>query len=145
VFVTADEASSNLWYLLSLLALVPIGVLAVLCYKRLGTETKPKVESTSSDCPRDETDNYVDEREDEVPSPAAPVPALARITDVSQQQSDPLAPPPLVAAMARLITDNVPDYKDQCRLEPAGERLNPPAPLANALWVHSEDADNAKV
>jgi hypothetical protein len=43
-----------------------------------------------------------------------------------QQQSDPLAAPPLVLATARLVADDVPDYKDQCRLEPSGKRLNTP-------------------
>jgi Bacterial Ig domain len=84
VFVTADKTSSNRWYLLSLLALVPIGILAVLCYKRLGTETNPKVESTPSDCPRDEADDHVDNREEEVFSTAAPVPAVARMTDANR-------------------------------------------------------------
>jgi hypothetical protein len=42
----ANKESTNLLYLLSLLTLVPIGVLAVVCYKRLGDTANPKVEST---------------------------------------------------------------------------------------------------
>jgi outer membrane protein assembly factor BamB len=154
---SADTAS-NLLYLLSLLALVPIGILAVVCYKRLGDPAKPKVESTPSDVeaaeihgPNDDEPREPASPNEDVPgepaSPTVPISVVARRIDAKQdsvprpQQSDPLAAPPLVSATARLVADDGPDYKDQCRLEPSGKRLNPPAPLANALWVQQEDMD----
>jgi hypothetical protein len=150
VRIETDNASPNRLYLLSLLALVPIGVLAVVCYKRLGDTAKPKVKSTPSDFVAAETHGHIDDEPREPASPTVPGSAVARSIDAKRhnvpqpQQLDPLAATPLVSATARLVVDDGPDYKDQCRLEPSGKRLNPPEPLVNALWVHQEDTDDVE-
>jgi hypothetical protein len=148
--IEADNASPNLLYLLSLLALVPIVVLAVVCYKRIGDTAKPKIESTQSDLVGVDMHGLNDDEPREPISPTFPMSAVAQKIDGKQdsvprpQQSDPLAVPPLVSATARLVADDGRDYKDQCRLEPSGKRLNPSEPLANALWVHQEEVDEVE-